>query len=100
MAGDPPEPAGLCFALGLGVMNGTAIKEAAAVAYPRDRMIRVWWPGAEPDVTPAGDQAAGYKALMLQHGAGKVPLHADVEKDVSATGQGVSEPHKVGENLY
>jgi branched-chain amino acid transport system substrate-binding protein len=37
---------------GWGVMNGTAVKEAAAVAYPRDRMIGVWWSGAEPDVTP------------------------------------------------
>ena len=52
---------------GWGVMNSTAIKEAAAVAYPRDHMIGVWWSGAEPDVTPAGDQAKGYKALMLQH---------------------------------
>ena len=32
---------------GWGVMNGTAIKEAAAVAYPRDRMIGVWWSGAD-----------------------------------------------------
>ena len=52
---------------GWGVMNCTAIKEAAGVAYPRDKMIGVWWSGAEPDVTPAGDQAIGYKALMLQH---------------------------------
>ena len=44
-------------------MNGTAVKEAAAVAYPREKMIGVWWSGAEPDVTPAGDQAAGYKSL-------------------------------------
>src|SRR5499426_301998 len=49
---------------GWGVMNSTAIKEAAAVAYPRDKMIGVWWSGAEPDVTPAGDQAIGYKALL------------------------------------
>ena len=85
---------------GWGVMNGTAIKEAAAVAYPRDRMIGVWWSGAEPDVTPAGDQAAGYKALMLQHGAGKFPVHVDVEKHVYAKGKGLSEPGKVGEVLY
>ena len=52
---------------GWGVMNSTAIKEAAAVGYPRDKMIGVWWSGAEPDVTPAGDQSTGYKALMLQH---------------------------------
>ena len=61
---------------GWGVMNSTAIKEAAAVGYPRDKMIGVWWSGAEPDVTPAGDQSTGYKALMLQHGAGKFAVHA------------------------
>ena len=65
---------------GWGVMNGAAIKEAAAVAYPRDKMLGVWWSGAEPDVEPAGDQAIGYKSLMLQHGAGKFAAHADIEK--------------------
>ena len=85
---------------GWGVMNGTAVKEAAAVGYPRDKMIGVWWSGAEPDVTPAGDQAAGYKALMLQHGAGKFSVHADMEKHVYAKGKGLSEPGKVGEVLY
>jgi branched-chain amino acid transport system substrate-binding protein len=65
---------------GWGVMNGTSVKEAASVNFPRDKMIGVWWSGAEPDVTPAGDQSIGYKALMLQHGAGKFPIHADLEK--------------------
>ena len=69
---------------GWGVMNSTAIKEAAAVGYPRDKMIGVWWSGAEPDVIPAGDQAAGYKALLLQHPAGKFGVHADLEKFVIA----------------
>ncbi len=72
---------------GWGVMNGTSIKEAAAVAYPRDKMIGVWWSGAEPDVTPAGDQSAGYKALMLQHGAGEYGVHADIKKNVGAKGK-------------
>jgi branched-chain amino acid transport system substrate-binding protein len=85
---------------GWGVMNGTAVKEAAAVGYPRDKMLGVWWSGAEPDVTPAGNQAAGYKALMLQHGAGKFSVHADMEKHVYAKGKGLSEPGKVGEVLY
>ena len=67
---------------GWGVMNSTSIKEAAAVAYPRDKMIGVWWSGAEPDVIPAGDQAAGYKALLLQHPAGKFKVHEDLEKFV------------------
>ncbi|VIO79943.1 hypothetical protein CI1B_82770 [Bradyrhizobium ivorense] len=85
---------------GWGVMNSTAIKEAAAVAYPRDKMIGVWWSGAEPDVTPAGDQAAGYKSLMLQHGAGKFPVHADMEKYLYAKGKGSTEPGKISEILY
>ncbi|WP_164934601.1 ABC transporter substrate-binding protein [Bradyrhizobium zhanjiangense] len=85
---------------GWGVMNSTAIKEAAAVAYPREKMIGVWWSGAEPDVTPAGDQATGYKSLMLQHGAGRFPVHADIEKYVYAKGKGSTESGKVGEVLY
>jgi branched-chain amino acid transport system substrate-binding protein len=72
---------------GWGVMNSTAIKEAAAVAYPRDKMIGVWWSGAEPDVVPAGAQATGYKALMLQHPAGKFKVHADLEKFVISKGK-------------
>jgi branched-chain amino acid transport system substrate-binding protein len=78
------------FLWGWGVMNSTAIKEAAAVGYPRDKMIGVWWSGAEPDVTPAGDQSIGYKALMLQHPAGKFGVHADLEKFVVSKGKSVS----------
>ena len=37
---------------GWGVMNSTAIKEAVAVGYPREKMYGVWWSGAEPDVRP------------------------------------------------
>ena len=50
------------FMWGWGVMNSTAIKEAAAVGFPMDRFIGVWWAGAEGDVIPAGDDAIGYKA--------------------------------------
>ena len=72
---------------GWGVMNSTSIKEAAAVAYPRDKIIGVWWSGAEPDVTPAGDQATGYKSLMLQHGPGEFGVHADLKKHVIDKGK-------------
>ena len=72
------------FLWGWGVMNQVAIKEAAAINYPMDHFIGVWWSGAEPDVIPAGDQSIGYKALMLQHPAGKFAVHADLEKNVIA----------------
>lgn len=75
---------------GWGVMNGTSIKEAAAVNYPRDKMLGVWWSGAEPDVTPAGEQSIGYKALMLQHGAGEFAVHAALKQNVIGKGKGLA----------
>ena len=41
------------FLWGWGVMNSTAIKEAVATGYPRDKMYGVWWAAAEPDVMPS-----------------------------------------------
>ena len=54
---------------GWGVMNSAALKEAIATGFPRERMLGVWWAGAEPDVKDVGAGAAGYSALTLQHGA-------------------------------
>jgi len=84
---------------GWGVMNGTSIKEAAAVAYPRDKIIGIWWSGAEPDVTPAGDGAKGYKALMLQHGPGQFGVHADIKKSLLDKGKGHAK-EDFGQVLY
>lgn len=85
---------------GWGVMNSTAIKEAAGVGFPRDKMMGVWWAGAEPDVIPAGDQSTGYKALMLQHGAGKFGVHADVDKFVVSKGKSQAKSEDIGHVLY
>jgi hypothetical protein len=50
-------------------MNSTALREAQATAYPREKMLGVWWAGAEPDVKDVAEGAKGYSALTLQHGA-------------------------------
>ncbi|MBS0241637.1 MAG: ABC transporter substrate-binding protein [Proteobacteria bacterium] len=84
---------------GWGVMNGAAIKEAAGVAYPRDKMLGIWWSGAEPDVAPAGDGAIGYKALMLQHPAGQFAIHAEIKKYVTDKGKGLGK-EDFGQVLY
>jgi len=47
---------------GWGVMNSTAIKEAQATGYPREKMYGVWWAGAEPDVKDVAEGAKGYNA--------------------------------------
>ena len=85
---------------GWGVMNSTSISEAAAVNYPRDKMIGVWWSGAEPDVVPAGDKAAGYKALLLQHPAGKFKVHEDIEKFLVSKGKSQAKPDEIAHVLY
>jgi branched-chain amino acid transport system substrate-binding protein len=85
---------------GWGVMNSAAVSEAGNVNYPRDKMLGVWWSGAEPDVLPAGDKAKGYKALMLQHPAGKFAVHKDIEKFVVSQGKSLAKPEEVGQVLY
>jgi branched-chain amino acid transport system substrate-binding protein len=85
---------------GWGIMNSAAVTEAGNVNYPRDKMIGVWWSGAEPDVIPAGEKGAGYKALMLQHPAGKSAVYADLEKFVIAPGKSLAKPDEIGSVLY
>ena len=88
------------FLWGWGVMNSAAIKEAVAVNYPRDKMYGVWWSGAEPDVTPAGDGAKGYYALAL-HPVGMVaPVHQDIVKNLYDKNLGSGKKEEVGEVLY
>jgi branched-chain amino acid transport system substrate-binding protein len=85
---------------GWGVMNSTAIKEAVAVAYPRDRMFGVWWAGAEPDVMPAGEDAKGYNSITLQHSAGQASVHTDIFKHLHGKGKGAGPKDEVGQVLY
>jgi branched-chain amino acid transport system substrate-binding protein len=85
---------------GWGVMNSAAVTEAGNVNFPRDKMIGVWWSGAEPDVIPAGEKGAGYKALMLQHTSGKAPVYADLEKYVYSQGKSLAKPDEIGAVLY
>lgn len=89
------------FLWGWGVMNSTALKEAMATGYPRDKMYGVWWAGAEPDVKDVGDGARGYNALALQHGAEpNSKVVKEVLAMVHAKGQGTGPKEEVGQVLY
>ena len=82
-------------------MNSTALKEAQATGYPRDKMYGVWWAGAEPDVKDIGDGAKGYNAVTMQHGT---ETGSKIVKDVLATlhdkGQGTGPREEAGQVLY
>jgi branched-chain amino acid transport system substrate-binding protein len=73
---------------GWGVMNPTAIKAAAKVGFPREKMIGVWWAGSEEDVIPAGDAAKGYTAAVFNVSGANLPLVQDIKKTVYAKGKG------------
>ncbi len=84
-----------------GVMTATAIREAIAVGYPREKMFGTWWSGAEPDLKDIGAPAKGYSAVMMQHGA--EPQSAVVKEildKVHAKGQGTGPKDEVGQVLY
>ena len=86
---------------GWGVMNSTAIKEAQATGYPREKMYGVWWAGAEPDVKDVADGAKGYNAVTIQHGA---EPNSDIVKfmltQIHAKGLGTGPKEEVGQVLY
>jgi len=84
---------------GWGVMNSTAIKEAAAVGYPMDRFIGNHWAGAEVDVRPAGDAAVGYLAANF-HAPGRFDVHEDILTHLYDEGRGAGARERVGEVLY
>ena len=89
------------FLWGWGIMNSTALKEAQATGYPREKMYGGWWSGAEPDVKDLGMGAKGYNAVAMQHGA---EPNSKVVKDVLTMvhdkGQGTGPKEEVGSVLY
>jgi len=70
------------------------------VAYPRDKMIGVWWAGNESDTVPAEDAAKGYKALALNPTGTNFPVHADIFKYLYDKNLGVTDRKDVGTVLY
>jgi branched-chain amino acid transport system substrate-binding protein len=85
---------------GWGVMNSTALKEAQATGYPRDKMYGVWWSGAEPDVKDVGEGAKGYNALALNPSGQSPKVIQDILKYVHDKGQGTGPRDEVGSVLY
>jgi len=85
---------------GWGVMNSTALKEAQATGYPREKMYGVWWSGAEPDVKDVGEGAKGYNALNLNTSGQSPKVIQDILKYVHEKGQGTGPKDEVGSVLY
>ncbi|MGE5666040.1 MAG: ABC transporter substrate-binding protein [Betaproteobacteria bacterium] len=85
---------------GWGVMNPTAIRSAARVGYPREKMIGVWWAGAEEDVIPAGDAAKGYTAAGFNAPGADYAVMKEIQKTVYGAGKGNMEDKSRFGSIY
>ena len=81
---------------GWGVMNPTSLKEAARVGFPADRIVGVWWSGAEEDVIPAGKSAIGFISAGFHPSGSDFPVVQQILEIVHGTGQGNISPQRVG----
>src|SRR5207248_11464047 len=70
------------------VMNPTTLKTAAKIGYPREKIIGVWWSGAEEDVLPAGSAAKGYISAGFNAPGSDFPVMKDIKKYVYDKGKG------------
>ena len=69
-------------------MTPTAIREAQAVGYPRDKMYAIWWAGSEGDVRDLGPIAKGYNTVTIHNSAGTGRVYLDLKTYVYDKGQG------------
>lgn len=85
---------------GWGVMNQTALKEAARVGFPADKIVGVWWACSEQDTVPAGDAAVGYTCATFHDNGTGFPVIQDILRHVHDAGEGTGPRDAVGTAFY
>ncbi|MCB1909442.1 MAG: ABC transporter substrate-binding protein [Rhodocyclaceae bacterium] len=86
---------------GWGVMNPTALKAAAKTGFSRDKMLGVWWSGAEEDTIPAGSAAKGFTAAGFNVAGADYPVIKEIKKVVYGKGKGnMEDESRVGSVYY
>jgi branched-chain amino acid transport system substrate-binding protein len=86
---------------GWGVMNPTALKAAAKVGFPREKMIGVWWSGAEEDTIPAGDAAKGFIAAGFNVAGTNYPVVKAIQDNVYKKNKGnMEDKSRIGSVYY
>jgi branched-chain amino acid transport system substrate-binding protein len=84
-----------------GVMSTVALKTAAKVGYPRDKLLGVWWAGSEEDVVPAGDAAKGYVSASFTASGTGFPVMQDIKNKVYGAKKGnLEDPARLGNVMY
>lgn len=81
---------------GWGVMSPTALKEAARVRFPANRIVGVWWSGSEEDTRPAGEASEGYYAAGFHAAGTDFPVIQEMIREFYSRGKGALDPSRVG----
>jgi branched-chain amino acid transport system substrate-binding protein len=83
-----------------GVMSAVSLKTAQRNGFPREKMLGVWWAGAEEDAVPAGDAAKGFTTMSFTT-PGNYPLLDEIRSTVYGAGKGnLAEKHRIGHTMY
>jgi len=82
-------------------MNSTALTSAARIGFPRERMLGIWWAGAEDDVVPAGPAARGYFAASINGFGRDFGIVREIERVVYGAGRGnLADRARIGSVYY
>ena len=73
-----------------GVMTPTAVREAQATNYAREKIYSIWWAGSDHDVKDIGAGAKGYNTVTIHNTAERDKVHDDVKAMVYDKGQGTA----------
>ena len=73
-----------------GVMTPTAIREAQATNFARDKIYAIWWAGSDHDVKDIGAGAKGYNTVTIHNTAEHDKVHDEVKTAVYDKGQGTA----------
>jgi len=73
-----------------GVMTPTAIREAQATNFARDKIYSIWWAGSDHDVKDIGAGAKGYNTVTIHNTAEHDKVHDEVKSAVYGKGQGTA----------
>ncbi|MEO0999871.1 MAG: ABC transporter substrate-binding protein [Pseudomonadota bacterium] len=84
----------------VGRMTGTAIGTAAAVGYPRERMLGIWWTTPEPLMRALGPAAEGMRAVSFMSVGFDVPAYNALNEIVYFGGRGHGQMDNVGHVDY
>jgi branched-chain amino acid transport system substrate-binding protein len=77
-----------------GVMSATAVREAQATGYPREKIYAIWWGGSDHDVRDIGEGAKGFNTITIHNTADHDKVHDEVKTLVYDKGQGTAQDPK------